>query len=292
MKKFLITAICFVCCGIASAQTNTGNLKITLHKDQLTGFCNLGNDSTGVYMHSGAGYTSSTAAWEAIVGNWGIRDGIGQMTMVDANTYTICINLKNYYMGAKPDSLHGGEGLGPLPANGTVYNIGCVFREAGPCQLNSQGKPQCIEGKDPNCKDIFITNLPLDQSLGGVISVTDQIGDDFPAVTAEYVAACGTTGVSHDISSQLLKEIKAYPNPFSGSLNVEFNMIPGVTEVRAQIYDVMGRNIADFSPALRGGYNAFTWDGTGHDGQPIEKGIYIVKVTNGTDIQTKTIIKQ
>ena len=291
MKKIQLFSLCLFFAGVLSAATNTGILKVTLHVNMLTGFCNLGHDSTGVYYHSGAGYTSSTAAWESIVGNWGKNDGIGTMQKQDSTTYFICFNVKDYYTHAKPDSLHGGEGLGPMPANATAYNIGCVFREAGPCPLNGQGKPVCIEGKDESCKDIFITNLILDHQIADTIQVTNQIGDPFDAVYAEYVTGCATTGV-HDISNELIKDIHAYPNPFSHTLNIEFNMVEDVTKVTAQIYDVMGRMVADLSPAVSNGYNHFIYNGTDINDHDLSSGLYVLKVSNGSQVLTKTLFKQ
>ena len=294
MKKLHFLLACLVCGMTVSAQTNTGFLQITLHKNLLPAVCNLSNDTNGVYMHSGLGYTSNTAAWEAIVGHWGKKDGIGQMTRVDSNTYTTCLNIRSYYTNlASPDSLHGGEGVGPFPANATAYNIGCVFRVAGPCPLDGQGKPQCGFqggiGKDPSCKDIFINDLQLTQP--GSPYVTDQIGDPYNAVEAGYVANCGTTG-SQDISYQFIREIKVFPNPFKDQVDISFNMVPDVTAVHAEVCDIMGRKVADFTPSIGGGYNSFTWDASGTDGRELAAGTYILKVSNGTQIMTKKLIKQ
>ena len=294
MKKLHLLMVCLACCLYASAQTNTGYLQITLHKNLLPAVCNLSNDTNGVYIHSGVGYTSSTAAWEAVVGHWGMNDGVGAMTRVDSQTYTMCINVRNYYTTmANPDSMHGGVGIGPLPANGTPYNIGCVFRVAGPCPLDGQGKPQCGFqggiGKDPSCKDIFINDLQLTQP--GSPYVTDQVGDPYAAVEAAYVANCGTTGAD-DISYQLFKDIKVFPNPFKDQVDISFNMVPDVTAVHAEVYDIMGRVVADFTPSIGGGYNSFVWDATGKDGRELAAGTYMLKVSNGTQIMTHKLIKQ
>lgn len=291
MKKIKFLSLCLLCSSLLYATTNTGILTVTLHVKKLTGFCNLGHDSTGVYYHSGVGYTSATAAWEGIVGNWGKKDGIGAMSKQNDSTYSICFDIKNYYTHAKPDSMHGGEGIGPMPANATAYNIGCVFRESGPCPLNGQGKPTCIEGKDASCKDIFITNLNLDPNIATTILVTNQIGDPFDAVDAAYVASCPTSGVN-DISNELIKEIKAYPNPFANILNIEFNMVEDETKVTAMIYDVLGQKVADLSPAVRNGYNKFVYDGTDVNDHEMPAGLYILRVSNGTQVLTKTIYKK
>jgi hypothetical protein len=294
MKKLHFLVACLICSLALSAQTNTGFLQVTLHKNLLPAVCNLSNDTNGVYIHSGLGYTSNTAAWEAVVGHWGMHDGVGAMTKVDSNTYTMCMNVRDYYTNlANPDSMHGGVGIGPFPAGGTAYNIGCVFRVAGPCPLDGQGKPQCGFqggiGKDPSCKDIFINDLTLTQP--GSPYVTDQVGDPYDAVEAAYVANCGTTG-AQDISYQFIKDIKVFPNPFKDQVDISFNMMPDVTAVHAEVYDIMGKKVADFTPSVGGGYNAFTWDATGTDGRELAMGTYLLKVSNGTEIRTQKLIKQ
>jgi hypothetical protein len=296
MKKLHFIVACVVCSLSLSAQTNTGLLQITLHKNLLPAVCNLSNDSNGVYLHSGLGYTSSTAAWEAIVGNWGLKDGIGAMTHVDDSTYTLCMNIVSYYTTlASPDSLQGGQGLGPLPAGGTPYNIGLVFRVAGPCPPDVNGKPQCGFaggiGKDPNCDDIFIEDLPMSQGAGSPY-VVDYTGDPYNAVEVAYVASCATTAGVQDISYQLIHDIKVSPNPFSDQVTIAFNMVPDATPVHAEIYDVMGRMVADLSKSIGGGYNTITWNATGLDGRELAIGTYMLKVSNGTQTLTKKLIKR
>ncbi len=294
MKGLKLLAVSIVCAVCASAQTNTGILQITLHRTMLTysPACQLAHDDTsGVYIHSGVGFTSVTAAWESIVGHWGKRDGLGEMVKVDDSTFTICINIKNYYgQLASPDSLHGGEGLGPLPATATPYNIGCVFRNPGPCPLGGDGKPNCIKGADDACTDIFITDLTLNDPPASTPQVYDYNGNPFPAVEAVYVSSC-VTGVK-DISYQLISQIVTSPNPFTDHVQISFNMIPDQTRVRAEIYDVLGNKVADFSHSVNSGYNSFAWDGTNMAGRALPGGTYVIKVTNGTQIQTGRIVKR
>ena len=294
MKHFRILVFCVVSSLGLSAQ-NTGILQITLHRNLLgvTSACQLHDeDTSGVYIHSGVGYSSNTAAWEAIVGHWGLRDGLGEMDKVNDSTFTICMNIRNYYSQlASPDSLHGGEGRGPLPAGATPYNIGCVFRNPGPCPLGADGKPNCIKGADDACQDIFITNLDLsDPGNHTTPEVYDYNTNPFAAVEAVYVNGC-VSGVK-DISSELITEINVTPNPFSGNVKINFNMIPDLTKVTAQIYDVLGSKVADLSSAVVGGYNTLIWDGTSAAGNQLAAGSYVIKVSNGSKVLTAKIVKK
>jgi flagellar hook assembly protein FlgD len=64
-----------------------------------------------------------------------------------------------------------------------------------------------------------------------------------------------------------------------------------VTKVQAQVYDVLGRKVADFSSSIRSGYNSFKWDGAGADGISLPIGTYMLKVTNGSEVRTAKLIK-
>jgi flagellar hook assembly protein FlgD len=68
-------------------------------------------------------------------------------------------------------------------------------------------------------------------------------------------------------------------------------MIPGVTKVQAQVYDVLGRKVADFTPNIKSGYNNYVWNGTGDDGIDLPTGTYLFKITNGTEVRTAKLIK-
>ncbi len=287
MKKVKLLAACMICSLIMSAQS-TNYLQITLYKNLLLGSCNLSQDTSNVvYIHSGAGYKTMTSLWDVVVGNWGKADGIGKMTTVNDSTYTICMDISksasNYYTVNPTDS-------GPLPIGSTIYNIGCVFRDQGPFPLNAQGQPilnLSLKGAaNDNCSDIWIEGVNT-----GTISIVEQFDGATPvsSVTANYVSGCAT-GV-HDISNQLMDEIKVWPNPFTDMIRIQFNMIPDLTKVHAQVYDVMGRTVADFTPGITGGFNYFTWDGTDVNGSTLPAGTYLLKVTNGSQIQTKKLIK-
>jgi len=313
MKKLQFLTACLICCLGLSAQTvlNTGYLQITLHRQILasegdsSGICFLDSASDVIYAHSGAGYKSITSVWDAVVGNWGFPDGVGKMTTISDTVYTICMDLtptpSNYFSNintANADS-------GILPIGATIYNIGLVFRDQGPFPLNAQGMPELddnLKGAGPHidtrnqCSDIWLIGVNSD-SVGyntQAISVQEEeTQDPIPAVTVQWVTSdvCSSVNGVKDISGQLFNYIKAYPNPFSDQVNISFNMIPDVTKVTAQVYDVMGRKVTDFTPVIKNGFNSFSWNGTDADGNDLPTGTYLLKVTNGSQIQTVKLIK-
>jgi hypothetical protein len=77
--------------------------------------------------------------------------------------------------------------------------------------------------------------------------------------------------------------ISAYPNPFNSQTNISIDGdLETVSEIT--IYDITGRRIKSFYPALR-----ITWDGTDDRGTPVSSGIYFVKATSGNSNQSLKI---
>jgi PKD repeat protein len=72
--------------------------------------------ATKVYFHSGP-QTSPGGGWDGphTVGNWGLDDGVGEMTYLGNSKWTITIDPRTYY---------------GLPADTPIYGIWMVFRNA------------------------------------------------------------------------------------------------------------------------------------------------------------------
>ena len=92
-------------------------------------------------------------------------------------------------------------------------------------------------------------------------------------------------------TTEMMDNIKVSPNPFKDKVTIQFNMIPDVTRVTAQVYYVMGRKVADFTPGITKGYNHFSWDGADMNDVPLPAGTYLLKVSNGSQVQTAKLIK-
>lgn len=106
-----------------------------------------------VYMHSGI-QTIPFGPWEYVIGNWGMDDGVGEMTSLGNNMWEISINVPSYYA---------------YPGGTNVIGLWMVFR-------NGNGSAQ---GKDGNGNDIFI------ETSNGNFST-------FSGVSAQNIA--GSTG--------------------------------------------------------------------------------------------------
>ena len=113
----------------------TASITISLDASSSATDCNGLNNPTKVYMHSGVG-TDTNAFDTSVVGNWGLDDGVGEMTLNSSNNlWEITFVPKTYY------------NLTDLQAT-SVTAMGIVFRNATGSQ----------ELKDNGCKD-FIFNV-------------------------------------------------------------------------------------------------------------------------------------
>ena len=289
MKSILFFFACLFFMG-ASAQTNTGILQIQIYPSQLSGTCTLAGVDT-VYMHSGLGWSNPDSIWQSIVGDWGLNDGKGMMTHTGVDTYSICFNVVDYYTTlADADSLHGGEGYGPMPQGATPYNIGVVFRTASCPISNVTHKPECTAdktGKDITCNNIYILGINDPQTM----SVQDNSGNPFAAVTATYITGCA--GVPSGIQNlgTGISDLLAYPMPFTEVVNLQFDL-NSTSSPKAEIYDLLGQKVADLSSTMHNGQNLLTWRGTDLKGKPVAAGMYTYKLSNNNLSFSGKIVKQ
>jgi len=137
-------------CGSAPVTLTTGlglfaeGDSITIIYDATQGVSGLAGAET-VYMHSGATITPQ-GEWNYIAGNWGQDNGIGRMTSLGNNQWSITFNPQNYY---------------GYPPGTTIAGLWMVFR-------NADGT---LEGKDDNNQNIYVIingNPPYSSSFDGV----------------------------------------------------------------------------------------------------------------------------
>ncbi len=208
MNRYLLITASTILCFSGFAQPvqylsspPTAYLQINLDAAKLAGSCNLATVDT-VYMYSGADWldvTNQDSIWGAIVGQWGVDDGVGKMTSLGNRQFSICINVNEYYTElADPDSAHGGAGFGPLPPGGTVYNIGMIFRQPTCPFTTVDGKIvyNCTDpetGKDENCRDFFLIGVNTPLSSDSSIMAGDYFNRPLSPglITARYVPGCG-----------------------------------------------------------------------------------------------------
>jgi hypothetical protein len=83
--------------------------------------------------------------------------------------------------------------------------------------------------------------------------------------------------------------LKIYPNPFSESTHVIFNVLkPGVADVA--VYELSGKRIATLTRNYKiPGEHQVTWDGKDDEGNRVNNGLYLVRLRHGRNILTRSV---
>ncbi|MFT4545853.1 MAG: hypothetical protein ACI9UR_000338 [Bacteroidia bacterium] len=135
--------------AISSGTASEDSLQIIYDATQgVTGLTGAGQ----VYFHSGI-QTIPFGGFEYIVGNWGVDDGLGEMTSLGNNLWSITIHVEDYYA---------------YPQGTNVNGLLMVFR-------NGDGS---LEGKDNNDEDIFLFTSNGNTSDFSGVTGTDILGSD------------------------------------------------------------------------------------------------------------------
>ena len=141
MKKITVFLLLTFNAIIAFSQVTTNpspievdqSVTITVDANSTATDCNGFSSPNKVYLHSGIG--DDTDPWNVVVGNWGLDDGVGEMTDNGDGTWSITFVPKDYY------------GLTAVQ-EAAATKMGMVFR-------NEDGSQ---EFKDNGCVD-FIFNV-------------------------------------------------------------------------------------------------------------------------------------
>lgn len=202
MKKNTFLFILFITSIGFSQVTITPNpfdisasITISLDANSTATDCNGLSNPTKVYMHSGVG--SDTNAFDiSVVGNWGLDDGVGEMTLNTSNNrWEITFVPKTYF------SLTDAEAT-------SVTKMGIVFRNATGTQ----------EMKDNGCSDFIFNVGSFQLTLNSPSSAITVLN------SGESLSISATASLT---SSFVLKANGAIVNQNSG---LTYSYSPTVTE--------------------------------------------------------------
>lgn len=153
-------------------------------------------------------------------------------------------------------------------------------------------------GSKTQIQNMSLSNQPFNSPFfNATASVTTSLmnndtvyvrfqSDDF--FLNQWVKQAGTiTGIT-DNKNNLPKEFKiynAYPNPFNPSTIIEYD-IPKASEVRLDVFDILGRNIATLvnDKKAAGSYKVE------FNASSLASGIYFYKIQAGSFVETKKLI--
>jgi hypothetical protein len=82
-----------------------------------------------------------------------------------------------------------------------------------------------------------------------------------------------------------------YPNPGRGAVSVRFSLASAESRVRLGVFDITGRLVRSLvdGPLAAGERNA-TWDGTAELGQPVQSGVYFLRLDTGAQSLTRKLL--
>lgn len=259
MKKLPVLLSALLISALAFGQQPT--LTITLDAANTMTLSGTNCDSTmegaeNVYIHSGAG-TAAGSYWSFVLGNWGMDDGVGQMTDNGDGTFSIDIDLNTYYADA---------GYDPV-AEGEVVTLGFVFRDADGSR----------EGKMGNCDE--------DYSIADVTADPIEVVGITTGSTADNVTATsgGTTGLSEFGNSIGMVQ---YPNPIITGSIFKYTL-EDAARVRLSVHNSLGQEIAVVADEVQNaGSQKIIWQAA--DLQP---GVYTYQLNVEGQIAGGTLIK-
>lgn len=184
-----------------------------------------------VYMHSGVIIDSENGvSWQNVVGNWGVDDGIGEMTQVEGESdlWEITINPREYYS----------------VTSGPIYRIGMVFR-------NASGN---LEGKSDANGDIFVNLVQggygivlfSPEASSFLVSENDVINIDVAASeTSDFTLSIGGTIVQSSNGSDLIYEHTVTET--SGTVQVAISATNGTDNDEASFEYIIRENPSELS---------------------------------------------
>ncbi|MEZ5173928.1 MAG: hypothetical protein R2850_10605 [Bacteroidia bacterium] len=208
--------------------------------------------AASVYMHSTIEYVPFGGPVEPWIGNWGEDDGLGEMTQIGENLWSITINVYDYY-DVSPDS--------------SVAGLFMVFR-------NADGS---AEGKDENGNDIYL-NLQGADPVSAFTGVTASIEQ---SIFGSMLWSNGATSPQITVNTPGIYSVTLFGNSgcnASGTIVVSAAPLPNVNLGPNQILCDGAATTLDAGP----GFSSYLWS-TGATSQTLS-------VTSGRGNYTVTVM--
>lgn len=272
MKKtlllFLLTSFSIFIGFNTNAQSQYDTLKITYDATHfgitlppITDTCFI-TGANKAYMHSGAGTSAPGQAWQHHKGNWGMDDGLGQLSSTGVNQWEIKIHLYDYFSDANPPVIAGTD---------IIYGVGMQFR-------NENGT---LQDGDDVCLDVFVRMANTDFP-------TVEQSNTTPAthVTATWVIPVGIDPLTDNISS-----VRIHPNPISEQATIRYRTREDIKDMKIFVFNTIGEVVRTLHNGYQStGMHFLKWDGTNDNGQLLPNGMYYLAIDNGLAAKTHKLI--
>ncbi|MFY0591440.1 FlgD immunoglobulin-like domain containing protein [Roseivirga sp.] len=245
---------------------------------------------------------------EEITDNAFPTDGFIRSIAIDpVNADEILVSFSNYEVpsifrstdgGATFEDVSGsleenpsGEGNGPsvrwvtiVPQNdGTkLYYAATSTGLYGTTTMNGQATNWAIEGSD-DIGNAVVNMIDYRRVDGKVVAATHGRG--------MFTSTIGNVVPQEPIDGSAGFELtNVYPNPFSDLVTINVNL-PETNLLLIRIYDSAGNQIRSISGGLGFiGENDFFWDGTNTLGNPVQNGVYLIRITYQNENTVRRVI--
>jgi YVTN family beta-propeller protein len=147
--------------------------------------------------------------------------------------------------------------------------------EGAPLPLEITVVDTLVAGEDPAC-------VALDPTGTGKLIVTNA-GDC-------TVTLFGEDPLSGADPVDRVRQIRNYPNPFSGLTTIKF-AIPEAVRVQLAVYDIRGRLVANvLDRTMEPGIHTAVWNGTDRHGKRVASGLYFCRMVAGDQVKTRKMM--
>lgn len=158
-------------------------------------------------------------------------------------------------------------------------DMNAIFTDAGNNLVCSNSAP----GYSGNLKPTeSLTAFVGDNSQGNwTLFIEDQGSSDVGSLINWNIEVCSEVFVPLAVEEDAFKQVEVWPNPTQRDLNISMPN-SNLSQINIQIMDVLGRKLAQYH--LNGINNTISLE-------PLQNGIYYIKIINGTQFYIKKIIK-
>ncbi len=130
-----------------------------------------------------------------------------------------------------------------------------------------------------------LQGLDVNQMYYWRVRGVNAAGSSIWSASFEFQTALDT-GFEAELPEQLFALHANYPNPFSASTTIVFELNTPAASVQLEIFDLQGRQVIVLDTGFAGiGEHRVQWDGRDAAGVPVASGSYVVRLQLGTELQ-------
>ncbi len=170
-----------------------------------------------------------------------------------------------------------------LPLSGVdIYNYGVTPLGSIHSVNYDQNRISWIRGADP-CAGLIV-----------------WLGSDQPSITCDYrlngiagtlVISSGSAADDADAPQPVFSLAQNHPNPFNPSTRISFSLSDASARTILSVYNARGQLIRSLvDELLPVGSHSRVWDGKDNAGQSVGSGIYLYRLSNGNQLQTRKML--